>query len=259
MMVVRNEADRYLQPCLRHLLEFCDEIRILDDGSTDEWNQQAVWWEGVREHEERIKVLWHDTSTFYEHEGRTRQALLEWTMEGHPTHILAIDADEFVGDGKLLRANMEQGSHTGVWKLTMTEVWSAGEDWLGVRQDGDWKPRPIGIAFAVPPDHWTNRQIRRHYRMHDRALACGRTPLYITMAGNRTTSEAVTPILHFGWACEADRAARYARYVEHDGGAHHASKHLNSIMWGDDQVQTRLASWPPALDKEALVRRANRT
>jgi hypothetical protein len=257
MMVVRNEADRYLQPCLRHLLEFCDEIRILDDGSTDEWNQQAVWWDGIDE--ERIKVRSQERSTFYEHEGRTRQALLEWAMEGEPTHMLAIDADEFVGDGKLLRANMEEGSHTGVWKLTMTEVWAAGEDWLYVRQDGDWKPRPIGVAFAVPTDHWTNRQIRRHWRMHERALACGRTPLHITMAGNRTTTEPVTPILHFGWACEADRAARYARYVEHDGGAHHASKHLNSIMWGDEQVQTSLMGWPPALDKELLSRRANRT
>lgn len=251
MMIVRNEADRYLRPCLDHLLEFCDEIRVVDDGSDDGSMEVLAAYPG-------IEVERNEAPQFYAHEGRARQALLEWTMKGQPTHVLAIDADEFVADGKLLRANMEKGSHTGVWKLTMTEIWGVDDDWMHVRMDGDWKPRPIGIAFAVPEDHWTNRQLRRHWRMHDKALACGRTPLWITMSGNRTTTDPVTDILHFGWACEADRQARYDRYVEHDGGAHHASRHLESIMWGDDQVQTRLAAWPPALDKPTLRLRANR-
>jgi hypothetical protein len=251
MMVVRNEADRYLRPCIEHLLDFCDEIRVVDDNSSDHTQELLASYDGV-------EVMAQGESTFYQHEGRTRQALLEWTMEGRPTHILAIDADEFIADGKLLRATMEKGSATGVWKLTMTEVWAAGSDWLSVRMDGDWKPRPIGIAFAVPADHWTNRQLRRHWRMHDRALACGRTPLYITMAGNRTVSDPVTDILHFGWACVADRQERYQRYVVHDGGAHHASKHLLSIMWPDEMVGTKLMAWPPALDKELLAARANR-
>lgn len=251
MMVVRNEADRYLRPCLDHLLEFCDEIRVLDDGSDDETQDILLGCE-------RVEILRTPETNFFAHEGNTRQKLLEWTMQGLPTHVLAIDADEFVADGKLLRATMEEGSSTGVWKLTMTEIWAAGEDWLSVRMDGEWKPRPGGWAFEIPADHWTNRQTRRHWRMHDKALACGRTPLWITMAGNRTTTEPVTDLLHFGWACKADRQERYDRYVIHDGGAHHANKHLLSIMWGDDQVQTRLAAWPPALDKEALARRANR-
>jgi hypothetical protein len=249
VMVGPGEDDRYLAPFFAHLLDFCDEVRVRNEGGA---------WDVPRSLNLRRVVAKNVQPTFFEHEGRARQELLEWAMEGQPTHLLAIDADEFIADGQALRAAMEKGSHTGVWKLTMTEIWGAGEDRLAVRQDGDWKPRPIGIAFAVPPDHHTNRQTRRHWRMHDRALACGRTPLWITMAGNRTTSEAVTEILHFGWACEADRAARYERYVIHDGGQHHANKHLNSIMWGDDQVQTSLMKWPPALDKETIVKRANR-
>lgn len=250
MLICRNEAQRYLEVCIRSLLTFCDEIRAVDDDSVD-GSHSIMQKLGV-------EVLRNDRTEFFEHEGRARQKLLDWTMEGNPTHCVVVDADEFVADGTLLRAAMEEGSHTGVWKLTMTEIWGANETGLLVRQDGDWKPRPVGIAFAVPPDHFTNRQTRRHWRMHDRALACGRTPLHITMAGNRTTSEPVTEILHFGWACEADRAERYERYVVHDGGQHHASKHLNSIMWGDDQVQTSLMKWPPALDKTTLAKRANR-
>ena len=203
-------------------------------------------------------MLWRDNSTFFEHEGQTRQALLEWTMEGGPTHILAIDADELVTDGQALRAAMEEGSFTGVWKLTMTEIWRADDEHLYVRVDGDWKPRPIGIAYAVPEMRHSDRQIRRHWHMQDRALACGRVPLWIAMRGNRTATEPTTEILHLGWACEADRAERHQRYVVHDGGAHHASKHLDSIMWGDEQVQTTPIPWPDSLDKQMLLERINR-
>jgi hypothetical protein len=248
MMIVRNEADRYLFPCIGHLLEFCDEVRVLDDCSEDSWvfdHPQVV-----------VKHSLH--SAFFEHEGRARQELLEWTMEGNPTHILAIDADEFVSDGQALRAAMEAGSHTGVWKLTMTEIWKADSEYLSVRWDGDWKPRPVGIAFSVP-DTITNRQNRRHWRIPDRALACGRVPLLTQMAGNRTAAEPVTEILHFGWACEADRNARYQRYVVHDGGRFHQNKHLDSIMWGDGQVQLRRIPWWPGLPKTQLLERVNRT
>lgn len=250
-MIVRNEADRYLDVCFESLLSFVDEIRVLDDGS-DDWTQELV---GAHE---RIVPLRTNDPLFFRHEGRARQALLDWTMQGEPTHILALDADEFVADGQALRHAMEEGSATGVWKLTMTEVWAAGEDWLAVRMDGDWKPRPIGIAYEVPHDWWTDRQKRRHWRMHDLALACGRTPLWITMTGNRTTTDPVTEILHFGWTKESERDARYQRYVTHDGGMYHQNKHLESIMWGDDQVQTRLMEWPPGLDKQTILRRVHR-
>jgi hypothetical protein len=247
-MIVRNEADRYLLPNLDHLLAFCDEIRVLDDASEEPYLH----------YDERVAVLRNSAPLFFAHEGRARQGLLDWTMQGNPTHILAIDADEFVADGQALRAQMEEGGGTGVWKLKMTEVWGADEDVLKIRWDGDWKPRPIGIAYAVPDDWWANRQTRRHWRMNDLALACGRTPLYITMVGNRTTTDPVTEILHFGWAREAERDARYQRYVKHDGGMFHKNRHLESIMWGDDRVETRAMGWPPALDRAAILARVMR-
>lgn len=250
MMVVRNEAFRYLAPCLESLLGFCDEIRVLDDQSEDD---SAEICEAAG-----AFVMRNDRTSFFVNEGQTRQALLEWTMAGDPTHILAIDADEFVADGEILRMALGEDSHTGIVKLAMTEIWGADYDWLSVRTDGAWKPRPVGIAFRVPPDHWTNRQYRRHWRMPDRALACGRVPILTSMQGNRTTTEPVTEILHFGWANVADRQARYDRYVEHDGGQFHASKHLESIMWDDDRVQTKPMRWPVMLtQKPTVLARAN--
>lgn len=250
MMVVHNEADRYLRLCLESLLTFCDEIRVLNDGSTDKTAQILDDYGAVSLH--------MPVSTFYNHEGQARQALLEWTMLSQPTHVLAIDADEFVADGQALRAAIEHGAVTGVWKLTMTEVWKADEQSLLIRTDGDWSPRPIGIAFHVPPDHFTNRQSRRHWRINDKALACGRVPLLTQMSANRTISDPVTQIFHFGWACEADREARYERYVTHDGGQFHASKHLQSIMWPDAQVGLAREPWPESLDRAELLARVNR-
>lgn len=246
MMVVSNEADRYLSPCIENLLGFCDEIRVLDDGSTDGTMEVLGAYESV-------ETIRNDYPTFFEHEGRARQQLLEWTMAGDPTHVLAIDADEFVADGEILRMALAEDSFTGVVKLAMTEIWGADSNWLQVRMDGAWKPRPIGIAFRVPPDHHSNRQYRRHWRIPDRALACGRVPMMTAMQANRTITEAVTDILHFGWANVDDRAARYARYVEHDGGQFHASAHLESIMWGDDRVQTKPMRWPVTFEQKSAV------
>jgi hypothetical protein len=248
MMIVKDEADRYLGACVRHLLEFCDEVRILDDGSQVPVSTISP----------NVFISYNPESSFFQDEGRARQQLLDWTMEAEPTHVLAIDADEFVADGQLLRRELEKGSATGVWKLTMTEVWGADERALRIRWDGKWSPRPIGIAFEVPSAHTMRheRQTRRHYRIAP-GNATGRTPISITQAGNRTTTDPVCSILHLGWACEADREDRYARYAN-AGDFNHNSGHIKSIMFGDDLVEVRAEKWPPALDKETLLARINR-
>lgn len=253
-LVVRNEADRYLSECLEHLLGFCDEIRVVDDGSTDGSAEVLAAYPGV---ETKASA----GPTFFQHEGLIRQELLEWTMEGRPSHILAIDADEFVSDGQAIRDALEgEQPRFGVWKLRMSEVWRADRDNLWLRADGAWGPRPIGILYAVPPNTHNDRTMRRHWRMSDKPLACGRTPVYVTQMGNRTVADPVCDILHFGWANRNDRAARHARYIEHDGGAHHASKHLDSIMWDDARVKLTPLSWPrwPSGMRSAVYARANR-
>lgn len=250
MMIVRNEADRYLKECLASLLSFCDWVYVLDDGSDDETSALLQ--------QDRIAVKRSEEPQFFAHEGRARQALLEFATSANPTHLLAIDADEFIADGELLRDALAEPIHNGVYKLAMTEIWKADEDWLYLRYDGAWGPRPIGICYEVPADAWTNRQNRRHYRIRDAALACGRVPLLMEMAGNRSTVSATTEILHFGWACEADRAERYQRYVTHDGGQFHNNRHLESIMWADRQVRLRKMRWPISLDKVSLLERVNR-
>jgi glycosyltransferase involved in cell wall biosynthesis len=247
--IVHNEVDRFLRPFFDHLLEFVDEIRVLDDGSTDDF-KEIGWYD-----DERVVILRNDRSVFYEHEGRARQALLEWTMQGEPTVVLAIDADEFVDDGQALRTAVSKANPSGVWQVVMEEIWQADERNLMVRQDGGWKQHPIGVVYWVPPDHATNRHTQRNWRIPDRPLACGRVPHMIGQ--NRVFTPEIASLLHFGWACEADREARYQRYVEHDGGRHHAGPHLQSIMWGPDRVELTRRKWPKGIDKATLLKRVN--
>jgi glycosyltransferase involved in cell wall biosynthesis len=250
MMIVKDEADRYLRPCFDNLLTFCDEIRVLDDGSTDDF-REIGWYD-----DERVVIQRSSAPTFFENEGLARQALLDWTMLGEPTHIVAVDADELIGDGLALRREMEaKTGNTGVWKLRMEEVWKASVDGLLIRWDGMWSPRPIGIAFEVP-EMRRDRQVARHWKIRPQN-ASGRTPIWITQASNRTTTDDVTAIFHFGWSCEADREARYARYAN-AGGFNHDDKHIKSIMYGDDRVELRRVKWPAALDRETLLARINR-
>ena len=254
-MIVRNEMNRYLPMCIGSLAEFCDEIRVFDDGSTD----GTFEWLAVHP---KVAVLQQPTSTFFEHEGNARQAALRWTLEltPRPTHILTIDADEFVSDGAALRRKLEHEDHWAnprqlqAWTLDMLEVWRADEDCLCIRCDGGWKAHPVPAVFTVPdrpgPD----------FRIQNRQLACGRTPIEVNRLSARGgMSRLDVDLLHFGWACEPDRPARHERYAVADGGRFHQSTHLNSILWPDNKVRLSAYDWPSGLAAvhDALVARSN--
>lgn len=244
-LLVRNELGRYLEPCILHLLEFVDEVRVLDDASTDgsfEW---------LADQGPHVQVLQLPRPHFFEHEGRTRQALLEWTLKGDPSHIVSIDCDEFVNDGPGLRRSIEFADRAA-FGLTMEEVWEADVGGLCVREDGGWRSHPVPALWRIP------ERLDARWRIADRALACGRVPVAID--GIQPVLLADHSLLHFGWANEQERQARYDRYRVADGGRFHASQHLESIMWGCDRVQLRPRGWPAGLLpwKDAILERANR-
>lgn len=257
-VIVRDELDRYLIPFLSHLTGFVDEIRLLDDGSTDGWaDRLSAESKAAPVDLDRIHVLRSESSVFFENEGAARQALLSWTLEGEPTHVLAIDADEFVADGETLRMLVERRPDVPAWTLTMQEIWKVADECLCVRQDGGWRPHEVPILYAVP----TGRRRDSSFSIADRKLAPGREPTYVK--GLYRQHRAVptgTEILHFGWTCERDRVARHARYVTHDGGRFHQSTHLKSILAPDRRVAMDARGWPTGLDelRPALLERANR-
>lgn len=228
-MPVRNELGRYLQRTVEHALTYCDEVRVLDDGSTD---GSAEWLEA----QDRVVVCRADGPGWSQqggHEGAVRQALFEHVMAGAPTHVLAIDADEIVPRGADLRATLEDEPGRDVWALLVVEAWST-DPWL-IRVDGGWRPRFAPVVYEVPAtlgDHW---------RIRDTRLACPREPVAVAKLYRHRGQFAHLPIdlMHLGWSNPAEREARAARYFEHDGGNFHASEHLESILWTDERVELR--------------------
>lgn len=236
-LIVHNERDRYLEPVVSSLLEFCDELRVLDDSSDDGTYEWLVG-------QERVAVTPNLGERFFAHEGQARQRLLEWTLEARPTHVLAIDADEFVADGRAVRAALDMDDLAPVWTLPMQEVWKVDENRLWLRRDGGWREHPAPVLWRVPVRGMRNQS----WRISDKALSCGREPVAVRqLFFRRQALVSGTEILHFGWTNVADRAARYARYVEHDGGQFHASQHIQSIMWSDRRVRLSPRDWPVGL------------
>lgn len=249
-LIVRNELSRYLETCIQHLLECADEIRVLDDGSDDGTYE---WLTGLND--ARVVVLSNTTDrdgepAFFNH-AQSRNRLLQFTLEGKPTHILAIDADEFVDDGAQLRRACEDRP-PDVWKLCLEEVWEIDGDRLQVRQDGGWSEHDVPMV-------WRPDRVRRPLAIADRGHATGRVPEAVYKS--RRTAHACCSLLHFGWTNLAERDERYARYAIGDAGKFHAKRHIDSIMWAPDRVRLTARDWPEGLAayKDALLERATTT
>lgn len=235
-LIVRNELGRYIGPCVDHLLEFCDEIRVLDEGSSDGWTDKRV---------SCLREPARDGDSFAGH-AAARQRLLDFTLKGEPTHILAIDADEFIADGAVLRAACEDPRFAAL-QVCLREVWQVNPDGLLIRQDGGWVEHDVALVWQ--PDRINARTIA------DRGHATGRTP---DQVGPVPASHTCTALLHLGWANAGERAERYARYAVGDAGKYHAKAHIESIMWTDEKVLLGPAPWPAGLERwrSELVRRA---
>lgn len=248
-LLIRNELNRYLVPCVEQLLKACDLVAVHDDASDDGGPEVLMGWEDGAGHLDldRVRVQRSSESTFWKHEGYTRQIALDWALTLAPTHILSVDADELLTDPELLRSRMRSLQHRGHrFSLVMREVWKVEPEGLWTREDGGWKAHAINVMYRVP------RQPGR-LKIPDKALAGGRVPReYAHGVGMKTGAE----LLHLGWANAGERKARHDRYVQHDAGAFHASAHLDSIMWLDDKVELRPLAWPKDVDEPELIRRA---
>ena len=227
-LIVRNEAERYLRPCIQHLQDFCDTIRVLDDGSDDGTFEILA--------DMGIEVRLNDGPSFFQHEGQARQKLLNWTLLAKPDFVLAIDADEFISDGRALRARLDK--NIAVQRICMMEVWGYDASGITIRTDGGWAPHPVPILWTVP------QQLDSRWRIQNRALACGREPIAVRSLSGRFCG---VDILHFGWAREEERQARYERYAVHDGGKFHRNAHIESIMFPDERTRRCRARWPAGL------------
>lgn len=226
-MVVRNEADRYLDCSLSWHLPILDGLHVYDDRSTDDSVDLAT------SHGAVVTTRDPDVPSFVQHEGQFRQAA--WRafeaamMPEAGDWVLAIDADEFL----VSRAHEADS------------LWSAVNEAL---QNG-WVARMVRIpeVFAVSNEHGelTQPQVRMdgywggiqgtrlfsyqpHGQFSNKPMGSGSEPTYV--AGNGPWGPPTDDLflLHYGYAFTADQQAKYARYSQLVHG--HSNAHVESII-----------------------------
>lgn len=230
-VIARNEIGRYWQSFVDHLLEFVDEVRVWDDGSTDGGPQTSD--PRVVIHREPVR----ESDAFHDH-AASRNRLIGFTLEGDPTWILNIDCDEFIADGQALRAACAD-RRQGALKVCLQEVWNVKADRLEIREDGGWKEHDVALLWR--PDHVKQLLIT------DRGHATGRVPDAVARV---PAGHTCTALLHLGWARHSERDERFARYAVGDAGKFHAKAHIDSIMWPDGRVRLEPIEWPDGWSAE---------
>lgn len=222
-MVARNEADRYLIEVLSHLSGYVDQIVFTDDASTDDTPEIAL---GAG-----AKVRRLDDPLFTRNEGLLRniawQHLCDYAEPGD--WILAIDADELMFGLESLQ-NLINQSRYDVLGITFYHMWNPAQ----YRTDKAWRPTIGSRLFRfVPGGEFVQRK-----------MACGSEPTYVQELIRQGKFLPHTPLkmMHLGYLLDADKVAKYKRYMELDGGDFHSRAHLESIL----DPNPTLVDWSPS-------------
>jgi len=223
MMVVRNEAERYLQRCLQSLTELADEIIILDDASTDSTPDICRSFPTVRLHERKHSIFLQDEAVL-------RRELWERTIASNPEWILAIDADEFLESRavKELPYLLKQKYYSAI-SFRLFDCW-ASEDYY--RTDGFWNPWLRGFIIYV-----VKYQPGLSSEWPPLKFHCGRFPLSYR---KQPHLESDLRIKHLGWAKQEEIQAKYQRAVDRDPTCVYMSReHYESIVWPQEKITLR--------------------
>lgn len=194
MMLVRNEAGRYLRSVLEQFAACCDEIAVLDDASTDATPDLCA--------EFGADVYRRAESGFGE-EWRARAQLWEHVALRSPDWVLCLDADETLepGGARVLPRVLDDAEAAGARSVAfrLYDMWSPTH----YRADRLWSAHtrwwPLCVRFE-PQSHWEWPHRRQHV---------GRFPRNLPQAPWAAVDLRVQ---HWGWARAEDRAAKVARY-----------------------------------------------
>jgi len=228
-MVMRNEADRYLQASLWQLSKFCDEVIVVDDQSDDDSVKIA------KDLGCKVIVRPDEVLSFLQDETYFR-SYAWWAMSqelklSNKDWIIALDADEYIygGTGVILDAK----DYNSI-SVPIREVW----DW-------DWYLAKIRVdGFWDSNSH--NRIVRYNssYRFENSGSGNGSVPTGQYKTKFLDKDNTGLGILHFGYATQEDRQAKYERYTSMKNHGHN-EKHIQSIMQNPtlDSLGGKLDFW----------------
>ena len=200
-LLARNEEGRYLEEVLTDVAQFCDEIVVVDDASTDDTASLArrfgatvrettggSFW-GVDESTPRA-LLWGAAAAIAGETG--------WIYVADSDHLLTgITPDDF---RTLCRAD-----YVNAWSFRLFDCWGS---YTQHRVDGFWQawchPRPWLLRGSPERDFtpiWRSRGVH-----------AGHVP------GNYPVRAGVAPgfaaIQHLGYVSAEDRAAKAKKYLD---------------------------------------------
>ncbi|OAT80852.1 glycosyltransferase family 2 protein [Desulfotomaculum copahuensis] len=222
-MLVRNEADRYLEKVLRHAAQYIDSAVILDDASED---QTAAVCRRVLAGKPLLLVSNREPS--FANEIVLRKQLWDLAAGTNPEWLLFLDADEIFEERAVAELpRLAADPEVMVYSFRLYDMWDEGH----YREDACWCAHHFHRPFMV-----------RHLpgfsgRWRETPQHCGRLPLNIAELKGANSS---LRIKHLGWMKPADRLAKYYRYKKLDpAGRYGNNGQYLSIL----DPKPRLAPW----------------
>lgn len=200
MMLMQNEANRFLKKVLEEVTSYVDEIIIIDDAFSDDSVKIASSFPNI--------YIWkYLTSKFRDKQNKLREELLNYTLIRKPDWILALDADEILENKfkKEIRKMME--APVNWYQFIRCDMWNETHYIAKVRK-GIHLRKLIKVSSIINDRNFAN--MPKH---------CGSVPGCILSNTNGIITD--LRIKHLGFLRKKDRLKRIEdnKYlVEKQGG-----------------------------------------
>jgi hypothetical protein len=195
-LLVKNEADKYLERVLRRCQEFSDEVLVLDDGSTDDSK-------AIAESLGCNVRLRANTVSMWGQEAPARAELWDWGAEAAGDGWLLIcDADMLLhGDPRPLTLSRQCTS----WAWVLHDLW---DDERYYRCDGFWRGHEFPRPWMFRPSALKDTPV-----WPDRGLHVGHCPRNFPGIVSYVTPESGIYWLHFSFLSPIARLRKVEQYM----------------------------------------------